>query len=961
MKIFISYGHDAYAPVAKRISEDLTFHGFEVWFDKTSINVTRTWDNEIEKGINGADYILMIITNHALRRPDGVCLDELSYARMLGKPIAPVMIEFTKPPLLISRIQWLDMQDVLEPSSKEILPDKYNAKLEKLLNVLNSKDCLIFEGSHNDLRRILKPFDHETDMAEKLNNFTGREWLYDEYDNWVKSDFKSRVFCIIGEAGCGKSCMAAKLAHSHDSVIGVHFCKYYDTARRDVKRILLSLAYTISTQIKEYSLFISENIDFDKIENRCVNEIFEQLYIAPLNKIASPNRKVVVIIDGVDEIEEGMQKEFFTILSENASKFPKWFGMVITSRPESNILSALKVFNPHKIDAKSESNIQDIQEYVNNKLKGVNLEAHQTAVKEIVRQSEGNFLYIKHFVEEILKSNLETFDFASFPVGMSGVYTKYFERTFTDDNEYKTKIRPFFEVIATLKCPASSDTIKDILKTDEYEMEEIFESVGTMINNHGDEISFFHKSLCDWLNNKDNSKSYFVSHKPAEKRICDWITGSIKSFPENKYMLNYGFEHLASSRDYKSIGDILSTRSSKVSAAFTTFICGQVRTDNAGSIEELFRYLTTECAEVEETACESLTGVIDHGYLDFAKRLATSIALNERYAWVTKFCELATLRVTGSSKRLIEEGEDLLTKAPPNANVCAQIYYLVADGYRENGKHAKASDYYKKALKALKSNDASSRYIDCLCALTDLEYASGNISEANAMLDNVKNNYKVKANSSESFKMYRLSGNIHHSIKDLKRARADHMKSLEIAQKTMTPHNIARACNSLAETFESFNNESEMYITRARKTAETIGAGLEHGKSFYIEAELLFSSNMYDTAIEQGKTAHELLTKVGYGSGIARCNLIIGKAYLAQDKFSEALEHLLKSSRYYIEQKVYPYLRFESFHAILKCAQKIKELKRYKKYDDLFKIEKLENYKYLECDIKDAAELMKGS
>jgi hypothetical protein len=45
-----------------------------------------------------------------VRRPEGVCLDEISYARYRGTPIVPVMALACTPPLGIYRLDWVDMQ-----------------------------------------------------------------------------------------------------------------------------------------------------------------------------------------------------------------------------------------------------------------------------------------------------------------------------------------------------------------------------------------------------------------------------------------------------------------------------------------------------------------------------------------------------------------------------------------------------------------------------------------------------------------------------------------------------------------------------------------------------------------------------------------------------------------------------------------------------------------------------------
>lgn len=51
MKIFMSYGHDEYEVLAKKIKRDLEEEGFDVWIDKEHIRGTADWENAIEAGI----------------------------------------------------------------------------------------------------------------------------------------------------------------------------------------------------------------------------------------------------------------------------------------------------------------------------------------------------------------------------------------------------------------------------------------------------------------------------------------------------------------------------------------------------------------------------------------------------------------------------------------------------------------------------------------------------------------------------------------------------------------------------------------------------------------------------------------------------------------------------------------------------------------------------------------------
>lgn len=64
-KVFISHSSKDKA-IARRIAEDLRTHGHWVWLDAWRIMVGQCIVREIEKGIEAADFVLLLLSNHAV-------------------------------------------------------------------------------------------------------------------------------------------------------------------------------------------------------------------------------------------------------------------------------------------------------------------------------------------------------------------------------------------------------------------------------------------------------------------------------------------------------------------------------------------------------------------------------------------------------------------------------------------------------------------------------------------------------------------------------------------------------------------------------------------------------------------------------------------------------------------------------------------------------------------------------
>ena len=112
-KIFISYGRKDAEELANKIAFDLKVLGHDVWIDKQQIKTGRSWEEQIEEAILSHDIFISLLTPHAVRRPDGVCLDEISMARFHNRKIVPVMVVQCRPPLIdlqagLGRFQGMD-------------------------------------------------------------------------------------------------------------------------------------------------------------------------------------------------------------------------------------------------------------------------------------------------------------------------------------------------------------------------------------------------------------------------------------------------------------------------------------------------------------------------------------------------------------------------------------------------------------------------------------------------------------------------------------------------------------------------------------------------------------------------------------------------------------------------------------------------------------------------------------
>lgn len=110
LRIFLSYGHDEYAIFTEQLKVDLQRRGYKVWLDLDRLKPGGDWENYIAEGFEwvseypGNGRFILLMTPHSVRRPDGYCLNEITRTIERKRPIVPVMVVESEPPLSISRI-----------------------------------------------------------------------------------------------------------------------------------------------------------------------------------------------------------------------------------------------------------------------------------------------------------------------------------------------------------------------------------------------------------------------------------------------------------------------------------------------------------------------------------------------------------------------------------------------------------------------------------------------------------------------------------------------------------------------------------------------------------------------------------------------------------------------------------------------------------------------------------------
>lgn len=521
LRVFLSYGHDEYAPTAHRIRTFLEEQGHEVWFDRDRLTPGRDWEAVIEQGLDWAaagpgGRVVLVMTPHSVRRPDGFCLNEIARALERRLPIVPVMLVWVQPPLSISRIQWLDLTACVPLPEREA---HFTKGLKALGDALET-GLIDVEGGQAMLLGLLNPLSFDEEIGRHSTRFAGRQWALRTIENWLADPSPaSRVFWIVGQPGIGKTALAVKIATTRPEVVAWHFCRAGHARKSDPVSCVTSLAYQLAAQIPDYLqrlLRVPINDLLERTSN--ARTLFDELIVQPLLKLPDPGRVMAVMIDALDEATKAGRNDIAFFIANDFERVPSWLRLIVTSRATPELDAAFFGRARFDLGAHPEEGRRDLGDFLRKEAPQL---AEADGLDRIIAEADGNFLYAEAVRRELAEGQLALNQTIALPRGLVGIYADFFQRQFPDLADYKKRVRPFLEIVAAAQGELPLDAVAETLGWDQYERKETVEALGAIYPLDGGFIRPFHKSLTDWLTDDKVAGSYWVSTRMGHSRLAD--------------------------------------------------------------------------------------------------------------------------------------------------------------------------------------------------------------------------------------------------------------------------------------------------------------------------------------------------------------------------------------------------------------------------------------------------------
>lgn len=356
-------------------------------------------------------------------------------------------------------------------------------------------------------------------INEKIKVFCGREFLFEEFDNFIDNN-PNGYFTVVGDAGMGKSSIAAKYVHDHK-------CPCYFNIRTDrPNRPELFLESIRKQLIKRYGLQNAETADLSTL----LQKVSEKL---------ADNEKLVIVVDALDEVEQDGGGNLLAL----PTTLPNRVYFLLTRRPYERNTKRLNVspgVEMKELDLRASEyqglSRDDVKKYIRfmvnedqdygdklkNWIRGSNLKP-EDFVEEVAEKSENNFMYLRYVLPDIAKGYYPDLSLTKLPDGLQDYYQQHWVRMGMEDQPQKHKVIVLF-ILVESQTPPTLELIAEYADQDECEVEDVLDEWVEYLRKQDIDgetcYSIYHASFLDFLKGQTKLKGTRKLFEEVNERMA---------------------------------------------------------------------------------------------------------------------------------------------------------------------------------------------------------------------------------------------------------------------------------------------------------------------------------------------------------------------------------------------------------------------------------------------------------
>ncbi len=402
--------------------------------------------------------------------------------------------------------------------------------------------------------------------------------------NWVNDPTSERSLILFGQAGTGKSSIAHEIARlfskAHRLTSSFIFIRR-EQSNSETYRFFTTLARDLADRYPSFNTALGEVIKDNtalRVGTRSYDTLFESLILEPLKDLPVVG-PILVVIDALDESGDTTGTTgLHTFLAQNLIRLPSNFRVLITSRPEHAIVSALMKAPSVKIKYMNDTELaaethKDISTFLQRKLP---LDRFGGYVEELVVKAEGLFQWAA-VASELILDPPERFGFSQ-----ENCITHLLEPSTNRSGQdplhdlYKEVLEGYFiypatrvlfrSVVGPLITSTEPLSIRSLItlrhasldKDHDAAITGLLNRLGSLLSNVNSSdknlpIIPLHTSFRDFITNKDKSGDFYVHVRDGHRQLAlsclDLLLNSLKfniCDLETSYLANIDIEDLNS-------------------------------------------------------------------------------------------------------------------------------------------------------------------------------------------------------------------------------------------------------------------------------------------------------------------------------------------------------------------------------------------------------------------------------
>jgi hypothetical protein len=365
-------------------------------------------------------------------------------------------------------------------------------------------------------------------IREKTKSFCGRKFVFDSIEEFFSNN-PNGYFTVVGDAGMGKTAIAAQYIVDHPEAI----C-FFNIRAEGMNRPDLFFKKIRQQLIERYDLQTADDADLPTI----LTKVSEKL---------SVSERLVIVVDALDEVDQEPSGNLLLL----PTIVPEHIYFVLTRRPynpEEKRLHFSPSIPTQELDLRQylDENNQDVKKYISQFLndkeyqdmlnqwiqKQNHISIHDF-VETIAIKSENNFMYLRCVLPAIADGFYDNKNLDALPIGLQGYYYNHWQLMgMTSKPLPKNKIKIIY-VMSALRRAASRAVIGKYSKQNELTVQEVLDEWVQFLQKEENvqpiRYRFYHESFIDFLHRQDIVQAAGVNLPTVSAELAEIITGGLFS------------------------------------------------------------------------------------------------------------------------------------------------------------------------------------------------------------------------------------------------------------------------------------------------------------------------------------------------------------------------------------------------------------------------------------------------